>query len=218
MTTYHIKLIALVTMIIDHIGYFLVKDPELNIFFRTIGRLSAPLFWYCFAVGFKHTRSVPNYIKRLILAISITEIGNIIISLIKHKQYNLFDHNMFLTFLLSCGTLIAIINIQKKKNIIINIFLLIITIVLSLVVPGYKLLSLTTILFFYFIENKYIMYLLYLFNSILFCYMESNIIQLFMIFSLFIIMFDNHKKPEKSHKKLFYVAYPLHIWILQLLS
>ena len=44
-----IKLFALITMVIDHIG--LVFFPNV-IIFRIIGRLSMPLFAYCVARGY----------------------------------------------------------------------------------------------------------------------------------------------------------------------
>ena len=44
-----IKLLALLTMLIDHIGVILLKDI---IIFRLIGRLAMPLYAYCIARGF----------------------------------------------------------------------------------------------------------------------------------------------------------------------
>lgn len=46
-----IKFIAIITMIIDHTGYFFVED---NDYLRAIGRLAAPLFFFI-------TGYVPNY-------------------------------------------------------------------------------------------------------------------------------------------------------------
>lgn len=48
-----IKLIALLTMLIDHIGF--VIFPETFIF-RIIGRISMPLFAYCIARGFYYSK------------------------------------------------------------------------------------------------------------------------------------------------------------------
>ncbi len=52
-----LKFIAIIAMIIDHIGYFFVEDDD---YLRAIGRLAAPLFFFI-------TGYVPNYqIKRSI--------------------------------------------------------------------------------------------------------------------------------------------------------
>lgn len=69
-----IKRIALITMIIDHIGGFI---PGMPIWFHYIGRISAPLFFFCCAWGFEHTRSKERFILRLYLAGVVMGLGNL---------------------------------------------------------------------------------------------------------------------------------------------
>ncbi len=59
-----LKLIAIITMIIDHIGagFF----PGVTIF-RTIGRIAFPIFAYQLAKGYKHTSDLAGYSKRLLI-------------------------------------------------------------------------------------------------------------------------------------------------------
>lgn len=57
-----LKLIALVTMLIDHIGYLFF--PEI-LLFRTIGRIAFPIFAYQLALGFIHTSNRSRYAGRL---------------------------------------------------------------------------------------------------------------------------------------------------------
>ncbi len=57
-----LKLIAIITMLIDHIGY--IFFPKYSIF-RTIGRIAFPIFAYLIAVGYKHTSSLSKYSLRL---------------------------------------------------------------------------------------------------------------------------------------------------------
>lgn len=62
-----IKLIAIITMTIDHIGIaisFYSSEPWIDIF-RIIGRLSLPLFCLCIAEGVRHTKHFGKYILRL---------------------------------------------------------------------------------------------------------------------------------------------------------
>ena len=58
LTSNKIKLLALITMLFDHIGIILF--PEV-VFFRVIGRLSFPLFAFMISEGAKYTRNRLRY-------------------------------------------------------------------------------------------------------------------------------------------------------------
>ncbi|MES1026518.1 TraX family protein [Gloeocapsa sp. BRSZ] len=64
LNNYHIKLLAAIFMVIDHVG--IVFFPQVFIF-RVIGRLSFPLFAWLLAQGERYTRSFPRYLQRLVL-------------------------------------------------------------------------------------------------------------------------------------------------------
>lgn len=53
-----LKIIALITMTMDHVGLMLFPQ---NIWLRIIGRLSFPLFAYMIAEGCRYTKSMPKY-------------------------------------------------------------------------------------------------------------------------------------------------------------
>lgn len=59
-----LKLIAFVTMTVDHIGY--VFFPHW-MWLRIIGRIAFPLFAYCLAVGCVYTKNPKKYALRLLL-------------------------------------------------------------------------------------------------------------------------------------------------------
>lgn len=66
-----IKMIALSTMLIDHIGAILV--PQMLIL-RIIGRISFPLYVFLLVEGFIHTKNVRKYAIRLFIFALISEI------------------------------------------------------------------------------------------------------------------------------------------------
>jgi len=71
-----LKTIALVAMVIDHIGfYFYPFIPNaLYVVFRTIGRIAMPIFVYSLVQGFFHTKNFNKYITRMGIFAVITQI------------------------------------------------------------------------------------------------------------------------------------------------
>lgn len=70
-----IKWIAVLLMVIDHIGYyfgFLMPNPVF-IVLRLIGRLSFPLFAYSIAAGFLRTKNRTRYFTRMFVFAAVTQ-------------------------------------------------------------------------------------------------------------------------------------------------
>lgn len=65
-----LKMIAIVTMVIDHTGAVLFPY---TMWFRMIGRLSFPIFAFFIAEGFSHTGNIVKYIVRMLFFALITE-------------------------------------------------------------------------------------------------------------------------------------------------
>jgi len=57
-----LKIIAVVTMAVDHIGFLFFPD---EILWRIVGRISFPLFAFLIAEGYRHTRDREAYAFRL---------------------------------------------------------------------------------------------------------------------------------------------------------
>ncbi|MCL2030063.1 MAG: conjugal transfer protein TraX, partial [Oscillospiraceae bacterium] len=71
-----LRVIALVTMLLDHIGVVFRPDlPDwLYITLRLTGRLAMPIFCFLIAEGLFHTRSAPRYLARLAVFAVLSEI------------------------------------------------------------------------------------------------------------------------------------------------
>lgn len=77
MSTFALKLFAILIMLIDHVGAILISPsahPELYFILRSIGRLAFPIFVFLIVEGFYHTKNVQKYMIRLGMFALISEI------------------------------------------------------------------------------------------------------------------------------------------------
>lgn len=96
-----LKLIAMVTMLIDHIGYLFFPD---QIAWRMVGRLSFPIFAFLTARGVRLTRSKPRYLLRMLLYGGISQL-----------PYQYFvPHGLNIFFTLAAG-LVLILCVSHPK-------------------------------------------------------------------------------------------------------
>jgi len=103
-----LKMIAIVTMLVDHIGAGLFPDI---IWLRAVGRLAFPIFAFFIAEGYAHTRSVKRYAVRLGVFAAVSEIPYNML-----HSYRIFDpdsQNIFFTLLIG---LLAIYGIGRLEN------------------------------------------------------------------------------------------------------
>lgn len=71
MTAYTLKLIAIITMFLDHLGAIFFPQAQ---FLRMIGRLAFPIFAFFIAEGAFHTKSLEKYILRMLSFAVLTEL------------------------------------------------------------------------------------------------------------------------------------------------
>ena len=107
LTSFQIKCLACLFMLIDHAGVTLVPiSSPCYIYFRMMGRLAFPLFAYMLATGYRHSRDLRKYLLRLT-----------VFALLMQAVYVLVmdgdDINIFATLALG---LITIIGWEKLKG------------------------------------------------------------------------------------------------------
>lgn len=119
MTTFSLKLTALVLMLLDHIGYYFeaLLPPGLYLLLRVLGRGAYPLFLFCLAQGYAHTRSRPKYLLRLYLAGVFMALFALWADTAFPTEMGYGNHNIFVPMLLTgyiISTLETAQNDRKK--------------------------------------------------------------------------------------------------------
>ena len=117
LSSFWLKIIALLTMTFDHVGFLLLKyNPEVSLVFRYIGRLALPLFCFMIAEGAIHTKNFKKYTFRLGLMASFISIAIIIsdtVPYFKDNYMSMRDQGIIFVDLL-LGAL-AIFCLRQKK-------------------------------------------------------------------------------------------------------
>lgn len=134
-----LKMIALITMFIDHLG--LMFFPEL-FWMRTIGRIAFPIFAYQLALGFKYTRSRSNYAFRLLTFAIVAQLPysffNASLSFTPYSlniMFTLLYALMMLTLLNSTKTLFQNTKKERTLSLFILSFIQAISLIFLLILP-----------------------------------------------------------------------------------
>ena len=206
MNIFHIKLLAVVTMVIDHIGIFFFPQEFV---FRLIGRIAFPLFAWLIANGAYHTRNIRQYIFRIFLLASISQIPYMMTKRLLDQSS--WDLNVLFT--LGVG-LTAIMFIRKTKN---WLFWMVISLMFGLTAQllhmDYGLIGVLMIVCFYVFFNKFAyMFAAQVALTLLTIFFQaeyaSGSIQYFGLFALVFLWFYNKKEGMKM-RYAFYFFYPL---------
>lgn len=106
LTNNQLKLLALVTMTVDHMGYILFPH---SVLLRAVGRLAYPIYAYMIAEGCRHTRSLPKYFGALALMAAVCQSVYFLV------MGSLYQYIM-VTFTLSVGQIILIKHAMEKRS------------------------------------------------------------------------------------------------------
>jgi hypothetical protein len=229
LTTFHIKLIAITTMVIDHIGFFLLPQ---YLILRTFGRFSFPLFAWLIANGAIHTNNIKKYLLRLLIFAFISQIPFYYVNKTVDPQFNKL--NIFFTLFLG---LISIYLTNQTKNQYLKILIILaVSIMAEITKVDYGAAGVLLIVTFYHFFNNlkntliYSSLIVFIFYTLPLLFMISyepnhtvphfpfvRALQPLSLFSLFFISKYNHKLGP-NFRYLFYLFYPLHFIIIYIIK
>ena len=197
-------------MFLDHYHYIIGGSKILNV----VGRIAFPIFAFTLSEGYVHTRSLKKYLFRLfIFAVSI-QMPSILFG---------YDYSMNIFFTLFLGLLSIYIFNLKKINIILKIILIGFVLFFSqkfkLDYGIYGILLIMNFNIFRDYKFKILMNFLVLnvFNTIFPKVFDLVDTQFFSLISLVFIFMYNGKKG-RSMKYFFYLFYPIHFFILEVIK
>ena len=222
MNSFVIKLIAVVTMFMDHFGDVVVGHHSwLNYF----GRIAFPLFCFQFVIGYKNTSNKKKFFIRLLLFALISQIPFML--MVHYMNGSYFALNIFFEFILGFIMLYVFDNVDNK---FLKWALISLIIASSYFLHAdYEIFGLLMILGLYVLSgNKagsaLVIILFSIFSNLHFFkfvgapyYPLSSIIARIVVGMLAIIpiLFYNNKKGP-GMKYFFYLFYPIHILLLDL--
>ena len=105
MTSAALQIIAIICMVIDHVGLYLMDNPT---WMRVIGRLAMPLFAMGIVEGFLHTKSRPKYFFRLAVCALLADVPHILLGVNMGFDNN---HNILFGFILGFAAMLCL---EKK--------------------------------------------------------------------------------------------------------
>ena len=219
-----LKIIACITMLIDHMGVLLF--PKITIL-RIIGRIAFPIFAFLLAEGCYYTR---NKIRHLLVISGFAAVMQVVLFLaIRMNDFSIFIH--FSIAVLLCLVIDLIEKFIKERKVIVSIALILsflISVIMLILIDknttyffsNYGLYGIFVPVVLYIIR-KYIKHVHLLVSIIVIClsmvlmhFFTVWMYQLYGMIACVFILLYNGKKGKYNLKYLFYIFYPLHLVIL----
>lgn len=205
--TFTLKMIGLVTMLIDHIGMILFPDV---ILFRIIGRLAFPIFAYVLVEGFCYTKDIHKYMLRLLIFALISEVPFDLAT--KGQVFSLESQNVMFTLLL--GILMLYFYLKTRSLVGKCMLLILFLLIAEFCHVDYSSMGLAMILVFYLLRDEKLQKTIgiTIINLIL-----MGGVQAFGALAMVPISLHNRRQGVRA-KWLFGFFYPAHLLVLYLLS
>ena len=214
-----LKIIALVSMIIDHVGVMLFPS---TLWLRCLGRISMPIFAYMIAEGCRHTKSIGKYFLRIFILGALCQV----VYFVAYQSLYLSTLISFSLSVLTIALLKKLIHARKKGAFFFYslLNLLMLGFMLFLLYPpqfmdayglvldyGFYPYLIPIILYFLPAKGWRIAALI----PLLYFLMQGlEWQQIFSFAALPILLLYNGERGKRNLKYLFYIAYPLHLVII----
>lgn len=235
MTSFVIKLIAAITMFIDHMGLMLFPHEDI---FRIIGRLAFPIYAYCIAEGFRYTRNRLKYFLQIFILGALCQIVYTIVDGVLYLGILItFSISLVIMYFADCaktafddreshlctvaGKLFGT-KLSNKSDRIISVTLCAISVSAAFVLTrfiavDYGFIGILLPVFASFFEDKPRRMIAFSACLVALCIEstpQSNLIQYWSLLAVPILAAYNGKRGKYRLKYFFYIFYPAHLVLL----
>lgn len=204
--SFQLKCVAIVTMLIDHVGA--IFFPEYLVF-RYIGRIAFPIFCFLLVEGFFHTRDIRKYLFRLGVFALISEIPYDLA--FRGTVLEFEKQNVFFTLFIGVALMYALEQCSEWPIKIVEVLLAMSFAVFLCTDYSFKGILLISI-YYFFRKYKWLKVGLGAFWNLLW----GEIQRYGILASLLLAVYNGERGYPLKY--FFYVFYPLHLFVLYLIS
>ncbi len=234
MTIFSLKLIALITMLIDHSAYLnLYQNVEIYTLIRAIGRISFPLYIFIITESLFYTRNIKKFLTELFILAIFSQVPFSLYFGKKMSELNILFTLFFGCFIVyNINILIKRQKAMKDSEISLDLIsfknsFTLIVLNISMIIPflidmDYGFIGVYSVVILYYFKkisnNKNIVSALFLYSLMFVLYKDVNYIFVNIGAISSLLVFFYNKKEGKKFKKLFQISYPLHLIIFYLIK
>lgn len=235
MTGTALKFVMAMLMVLDHISIFV--SPHLAGIFHLITRPVAPIFGYLAMEGYIHTGDRKKYLLRLYISAAIMFLGSYLINSYVISNPEFYIHNnIFFTLALGVTALLIYDKVQLNYNKFLGIILLTTIIVIAMYFAEGGVFVVPFMLIAFVMKDKpkvrntlFITLSIIMipsvwqnlgnFNDSLNLFFTNSDVLMFAMSLPFIYIYNGERGKNTTFTKyLFYVFYPAHIWLINILG
>ncbi len=232
-----IKFIAIIAMTIDHITWMLFPGyPKdfLPVLLHMIGRITCPIMCYFIAEGYHYTRNVSKYTNRLLLFAFLSHFAYVFASMdfVDWKSFIPFYYGNILNqtsvmWSLACGLImLRVVNSQKIQKDTVKVILVILICLISFPSDWSCVASLCILAFGtnrgkFKTQMLWMIFFVAIYATVYFFAIDQvyGLLQMAVVLSIPIILMYNGQRGKNHRinglmKWLFYLYYPLHLFVI----
>lgn len=199
--------IAMITMLIDHIGA--VFYPEVTEL-RIIGRIAFPIYAFAVYIGYKHTRNVQKYIWRLFWIAVLSQLPFM-------AAFNHFSLNVVWTL---WSALLVLLVLDKLPVRLLGIPIVVVAgLVMEMTHMDYGMYGLLLVFLFRYFQGP-VLVMAHLLLNVLYIYLHSSSIQMYSVIAtigIAIAQYYNAGFRLKGPRWIWRYFYPAHLAVIALI-